>query len=145
MMSTLLTRIDEGITSSTGRNKPHNYGFEFPEECVSCKSTVHSFETGGKLVDGWLYCNSCNPDYQQFDHVTKDEATFVCPKKHADGFIHLSRDDEYHAFGGFWIPTISDWAEASYPPHGELIRYPSDDDVSPSIVGKNTLPDWVEE
>lgn len=133
---------DRRLAEQTGRDRPHNYGWEEPEPCVGCGESL-TRDDDYKLADGWLYCQDCEPEVY-YRNCPRDLYDHVQPVADAAGYIHVGVDSAYHPLGGYWVPVDEETAETDHPPSGELIHYPADDDREPSIVGEDELPDWVE-
>jgi len=128
----------------TGRDRPHNYGFEFPEPCVECGMTVTE---GGnyRLVLGWLLCSHCTLEDKvaSIPHVEPELYEWIAPYDEAGGYFFMERPPEYHPLNGFWVPVREEHAERKHPATGDLVRYPLDSDQDPKVVGEKEVPDWV--
>lgn len=76
----------------------------------------------------------------------------VVPRDEANSYVHTGIDSHYHPTGGYWYPSDQEpsdeqtgiVADESEILNGELIQYPLDD-ISPRIVGRDDLHDWVKD
>lgn len=136
--------FDEQTKEQTGRDHPHNFGFNFPEPCVMCGTTV-SEDDDYHLSHRWLLCGDCTLEdtVAYLPHVEPMFYEWVAPYDEADGYLFMERPTEYHPLGGFWIPVWEEHAERDHPATGDLVRYPLDPDRDPKVVGETEVPDWV--